>query len=338
MGKTTIHDVARLANVSPSAVSIVLNNRPGVSDATRKSILEIIEQLGYAPNPNSRRLLFNKTYNIAILFPGNASPLDHSFYAEINTAVLHECEAQGYNLIFASFAFKNGTVQFPNLIKACDVDGVIFYGDVDPAVLQALSKYELPHIIIDNHVNLPHVLSVSANYRHAAQMAVKHLAELGHRKIAYIGNYANTDFGMQTLSGYRKALEDSGLSSPSQWVQCEAFSEDSAYACMEKILKDPVRPTAIACGADIYAIGAIRCIKDHGLKVPDDLSVTGIDDILLSRYTDPTITTVKIDKGEIGKTAVQLLLQAIGGESVAGVTTQSDQLIQRNSTQKYTEV
>lgn len=332
MGRTTIHDVARLANVSPSAVSIVLNNRPGVSDATREKILQIVEQLGYAPNPNSRRLLFNKTYNIAILFPGSASPLDHSFYSEINTAVLHECEKQGYNLIFASYTVKNGTVQFPNLIKASDVDGVIFYGDVDNAVLEALSKYELPHIIIDNHVNLPDVLSVSANYRHAAQVAARHLIALGHRKIAYIGNFANTDFGMQTLCGYQDALASASLAAPALWVQCGAFSEDSAYACMEKILESPEQPTAIACGADIYAIGAIRCIKDHGLQVPKDFSVTGIDDILLTRYTDPTITTVKIDKGEIGKTAVQLLLQAISGESVSGITTQSDQLILRNST------
>ncbi len=335
MGKATIHDVARLANVSPSAVSIVLNNRPGVSDATRKSILEIIEQLGYAPNPNSSRLLFNKTYNIAILFLRSASPLDHSFYSEINTAVLHECEKQGYNLIFASFTTQNGTVQFPNLIKACDVDGVIFYGDVDPAVLRALSKYDLPHIIIDNHVHMSNVLSVSANYRHAAEVAVKHLTDLGHRKIAYIGNYANTDFGAQTLSGYQQALSDADFSVSARWVQCEAFSENSAYACMERILSCAELPTAIACSADIYAIGAIRCIKDNGLKVPDDFSVTGIDDILLSRYTDPTITTVKIDKGEIGKTAVQLLLQAIAGESVSGITIQSDQLIQRNSTSKY---
>jgi len=333
MGRKTIHDVARLANVSPSAVSIVLNNKPGVSDATRKSVLEIIDQLGYAPNPNSRRLLFNKTNNIAILFPKSASPLDHSFYSEINTAVLHECEKKGYNLIFASFSTKNDKVQFPDLIKARDVDGVIFYGDVAPAVLSALAKYELPHIIIDSHTLLPDVLFVSADYCHGAQVAVRHLIELGHREIGYIGNFADTDFGAQTLSGYQKAMAEAGLSAPEHWIACEAASEDSAYQCMEEILACPQRPTAIACGADIYAIGVIRCIKAHGLRVPEDFSVAGIDDILLSRYTDPTITTVKIDKGEIGKTAVKLLIQAISGEKVAGVTICSDQLIPRKSTQ-----
>ena len=337
MAKTTIHDVARLAKVSPSAVSIVLNNRPGVSDATRKSVMEIVEQLGYAPNPNSRRLLFKKTNNIAILFPRSTSPLEHSFYSEINTAVLRECEINGYNLIFSSFSAKNDKVQFPDLIKACDVDGVIFYGDVNPTVLNALAKYELPHIIIDNHTLLPDVLCVSADYHHASQVAVKYLMELGHREIAYIGNSAQTDFGAQTLSGYQKALAAGKISVPEAWQQCDAFCENSAYQCMEKILACPQRPTAIACGADIYAIGAIQCIKDHGFKVPEDFSVAGIDDILLSRYTDPTITTVKIDKGEIGKTAVQLLIQAIDGESVSGIVIQSDQLIPRKSTKEYSK-
>lgn len=335
MGKSTIHDVARLAKVSPSAVSIVLNNRPGVSEETRKKVLEIIEQLGYAPNPNSRRLLFHKTNNIAILFPRSASPLEHSFYSEINTAVLRECEINGYNLIFSSFSTKNDKVQFPDLIKACDVDGVIFYGDVNPAVLNALAKYELPHILIDNHTLLPDVLCVSADYHHAAEVAVRYLMDLGHRDIAYIGNSAQTDFGAQTLSGYQKALTAGQITAPKEWLQCDASCEESAYRCMESILACAQRPTAIACGADIYAIGAIQCIKDHGFQVPQDFSVAGIDDILLSRYTDPTITTVKIDKGEIGRTAVRLLIQAIGGEPVHGIAIRSDQLIPRKSTKPH---
>ena len=337
MSKITIREVARLANVSPSAVSIVLNDKKGVSDTTRKKVMDIVNQLGYAPNPSSRRLLFNKTNNIAILFQKNTSPLEHYFYSEINTAVLRECEDKGYNLIFASFVVEKNEVSFPNLIKSYDVDGIIFYGDVDALVLSSLAKYDIPYIVIDNHTLLPEILSVSADYLHAAYVSVSHLIQLGHKKIAYIGNGLLTNFSTQTFSGYQKAIAETNISAPVQWIQFDASQEETAYRCMKNILSCPQRPTAVFCCADIYAIGAINCIKDFKLKVPDDFSVSSIDDIILARYTDPTITTVKIDKGEIGKKAINLLIDKINGLSVSSITIKSDQLIIRKSTKKYYE-
>ncbi|MBR7092443.1 MAG: LacI family DNA-binding transcriptional regulator [Clostridia bacterium] len=334
MKKMTIREVARLANVSPSAVSIVLNDRKGVSDETRERVKGIIDQLGYAPNPSSRRLLFNKTNNIAILFQKKTSPLEHFFYSEINTAVLRECEDKGYNLIFASFVVENNEVIFPNLIKSYDVDGVIFYGDVDAAVLNSLAKYEIPYIVIDNHAMLPGVLSVSADYKHAAYVSVSHLLRLGHKKIAYIGNGQLTNFNTQTFAGYKQALQEKNISISAEWIQFDASQEESAYRCMKNILLSAKSPTAVFCCADIYAIGAIKCLKDLHYKVPDDVSVSGIDDILLARYTDPTITTVKVDKCEIGQKAINLLINLINGLSVASITIRPDQLIVRESTKE----
>ena len=258
MKKMTIREVARLANVSPSAVSIVLNDRKGVSDETRERVKGIIDQLGYAPNPSSRRLLFNKTNNIAILFQKKTSPLEHFFYSEINTAVLCECEDKGYNLIFASFVVENNEVIFPNLIKSYDVDGVIFYGDVDAAVLNSLAKYEIPYIVIDNHAMLPGVLSVSADYKHAAYVSVSHLLRLGHKKIAYIGNGQLTNFNTQTFAGYKQALQEKNISISAEWIQFDASQEESAYRCMKNILLSAKSPPAVFCCADIYAIGAIK--------------------------------------------------------------------------------
>ncbi len=337
MKKITIREVARLANVSPSAVSIVLNGKKGVSDATRERVMEIVNQLGYAPNPSSRRLLFNKTNNIAILFQKSTSPLEDFFYSEINKSVLCECEDMGYNLIFASFEVKNNEVVFPNLIKSYDVDGIIFYGDVDATVLSSLAKYEIPYIVVDNHAILPEILSVSADYQHAAYVSVSHLISLGHKKIAFIGNGKLTSFSTQTFSGYKRAIEEKNLSIPAEWIQFDASQEQTAYRCMKNILLCPQRPTAVFCCADIYAIGAIQCLKDLKIRVPDDFSVSSIDDIILASYTDPTITTVKIDKGEIGKKAVRLLIDLIDGMPVSSITLKSDQLIVRDSTKRYVE-
>jgi LacI family transcriptional regulator len=332
MAKLTIIEIAKLANVSPSAVSIVLNNKKGVSDDTRNKITEIIERLQYTPNPNSRRLIFNKTNNIAVLFKKNISPLDHFFYSEINNAILQECELLGYNLIFASVAYENGNVILPNVIKAYDVDGVIFYGDMDNEVLDSIKKFDIPFIIVDSHLSGPNVLRVNANYMEAAYVAVSYLISIGHTRIAYIGDHSLTNYSTQTFAGYKKAIDEHKISIPMNWVQIDATDETAAYSCMKSILDQKDVPSAVFCCADIYAIGAINCIKNSGLSVPKDISVVGVDDIILSTYVDPPLTTIKIDKNEMGRIAINMLTQKIQNETVENAFVKSDNLIVRKST------
>lgn len=332
MPKTTIKEVAQLAGVSPSAVSFVLNNKPGVSAETRKRIQDIIEQVGYLPNPNSRRLIFQKTNNIAVLFKSNLSPLDQYFYSEINAVVLRECEARGYNLIFTSMHSENGRTDFPSVVKSYDVDGILFCGDLESTTLTDLERYEIPYVVIDSHSPSLRAVSVSADYAVAAKTAVEYLVGLGHRRIGYIGNSLVPDFDTQTLAGYHRVLDKHQLSAAPEWIQTEAVDELSGYACMRRILESEDRPSAVFCCADIYAIGALRAIKEAGLSVPEDISLVGIDDIVLSRYTDPMLTTVKIDKVEMGRIAVSLLMRKIAGEVVLGVSVPSDTLITRQST------
>lgn len=332
MPKMTIKEVAKLADVSPSAVSFVINNKKGVSPETRDKVLKIIEQVGYIPNPNSRRLIFNKSNNFVVLFKKNISPLEHYFYAEINNVILHECETHGYNLIFASIIVEDNKIEFPAVVKSYDVDGIIFYGDVDPLILRNLNKYDIPYIIIDSHTPSENTLSVIADYSVAAYTAVNYLIELGHTKIAYIGNSFLTGFSAQTFSGYKKAMGENDLAPDMQWIQLESQDELSAGQCMKNILSCKTHPTAVFCSADIYAIGAIRAIKDADLNVPDDISIVSIDDIILSRYTDPMLTTIKIDKSEMGRIAINLLLKTIQGEVVENAVIESDKLIVRGST------
>ncbi len=332
MAKMTIKEVARLANVSISAVSFVLNDKKGVSQETREKVRQIIEQVGYTPNPNSRRLIFNKTNNIVVLFKKNIATLENYFYAEINNVILHECETRGYNLIFASMEISNNEIEFPNVIKSYDVDGIIFYGDIDPLVLNGLLKFDIPYIIIDSHIPGSEFLGVAANYAEAAYAAMNHLILLGHRSIAYICNNLFANLSAQTFTGYKKAIEEYNLTTNMQWIQLDAQDEDSAYQCMKSILASNPLPTAVFCSSDIYAIAAIRCIKEAGLKVPDDISIISIDDILLSRYTDPMLTTVKIDKVQMAHIAMDLLIKKIQEEPVKSVTMEAGSLIIRNST------
>ncbi|MGE5557217.1 MAG: LacI family DNA-binding transcriptional regulator [Bacillota bacterium] len=331
MSKSTIKEIAKLAGVSPSAVSIVLNNKPGVSEETRKKVAEIVEKLQYTPNPSSRRLLFNRTGNIAVLFAKEASPLEHFFYAELNQVILHECEARNYNLVFASFTAKNGRVIFPSVIKAYDADGVIFYGDMDPLVLNEVKKFEMPFILVDNHLVTGDVFCVYTDYQEAAYLAACHLIQSGHSRIAYLGSNSPPAFGAQTFAGFKKAMEGYKLFLPLNWVETEANDEASAYRLMDKVLAQVDKPTAVFCAADIYAISAMKCIKAHSLRVPEDISVIGIDDIMLAGYVEPALTTVRINKAEMGKIAVDLLTKRIDKTPVTNAAVPVGDIIVRDS-------
>lgn len=316
MPKLTIKEIAKIAGVSPSAVSIVLNNKTGVSEETRKKVSEIVERLQYIPNQNSRRLLFNKSNNIAVLFKKNASPLEHLFYSELNSVILHECESLNYNLIFTSVSVEGKNVILPGVIRSYDVDGVILYGDVDIQIINALKKFDLPFVIVDSHYIIDDTLNVYADYMVAAYTAASHLLELGHKSIAYIGNSTQSHFSAQTFSGYKKAIEECKLAIPMHWIQFTADDEETAYSCMTNILSSDMYPTAVFCAADIYAIGAVKCIRDKGFTIPQDISVIGIDDIILSKYIAPPLTTVKIDKVEMGKIAMELLVKQMEDPSL----------------------
>lgn len=333
--KLTIKEIAKIAGVSPSAVSIVLNNRKGVSDKTRENVKHIVDTLEYIPNQTSRRLLFNKTNNIAILFKKNMSPMDHMFHSELTSAILNECENHGYNLMFASMSVGNNSVQFSNAIKSRDVDGVIIYNDIEPFVLDSLNKLEIPCIIVDCHPGFEKAPCVCADYKEAAYTATKYLISLGHDDIAYIGNSSIKAYGLNTFSGFKKAVEENMIPLPINWLQMEAVDEETAYSCMQNILSYKQIPSAIFCASDIYALGVLHCIKDSGLSVPDDISIIGIDDILLSSYIEPALTTIKIDKVKMGRLAIEMLLKTIEKQAVENITIESNELILRKSTKKH---
>ncbi|NJD04153.1 MAG: LacI family transcriptional regulator [Ruminiclostridium sp.] len=332
MPKLTIKEIAKLAGVSPSAVSIVLNNRKGVSDETRKKVDAIVKRMQYTPNPNSRRLLFHKTNNIAVLFKKSISPLEHLFHSELNTVIMHECETLGYNLLFAAVSVEDDLVILPNVIKSRDIDGIIFYGDIGPLIIRSIKEFDIPFIVVDTHCPDSNILSISTDYAVAAYTATKYLTSLGHTRIAYLGNSMLAQYTDRTFTGFKKAIEESKTALPVSWIQFGANDEMSARQCMENIFASGQLPTAVFCSADIYAIGAMKCLKSHSLNIPKDISVIGIDDIILSRYIDPSLTTIKIDKVEMGRIAIDLLIKKIEKISVANHYVSADNLIVRAST------
>lgn len=331
MSKLTIKDIAKMAGVSPTAVSFVLNNKDGISEETRKKVNDVIRSTNFRPSLNSRRLFFKKSFNISIVIKQSSSPFFDLFYFEIAKGVLEKSKDFGYNVVFTDISSNENGIVFPDIIKHNDTDGIIFFQDTEGSILNEINKRSIPYVVIDSHSSNSSFTWINADYRLSAYAATKFLIEQGHKNIAFIGSSYIPDFYLQAFIGFKNALEDLKLSIPPSWIQIDAADEISSYKCMEKILKSPAVPSAVFCAADIFAIGAIKCVKDNGYSIPGDISFIGIDDILLSRYIEPALTTVRIDKTKMGTLAMELLVRKINGEPVESVSVESDNIVVRDS-------
>ncbi|MDR3644483.1 MAG: LacI family DNA-binding transcriptional regulator [Clostridia bacterium] len=331
MSKLTIKEIAKMAGVSPTTVSFVLNDKQGVSDETRKKVKEIIQKTNFKPSLNSRRLFFKKSYNISLVMQQTSSPFDDLFYFDITKGLLEKSKKFGYNLVFADIDMRGNNVVLPEIIRRNDTDGVVFLADMPPAIINQIEKREIPFVVIDSQSLSNEYSSIRADYRLSARTATKYLVDMGHRDIAFVGKSNVPNFYLQVFSGYKDVLDEAGIPIPSSWIQIDAVDELSAYHCMEHILRSGSIPSAVFCATDVFSIGAINCARSMGYRVPEDISFASIDDVLLSRYFDPRLTTVSIDMFKMGSLAMEMIVQKINGKPVQSVTIESDNLIIRDS-------
>ena len=334
MSRVTIRDIAKMAGVSPSAVSFVINDKPGVSEETRKLVKNIIKKTGFVPNISSRRLVFKRSFNIALVMNDENSPMEDLFYVGIMRGLLKRSKDYGYNIVFTEIDIKNDEVRLPRLIRQHDTDGVIFLQDCAPAITSAIKSLDIPYVIVDAQEDNPQNISININYELAALTSTSYLIENGHRKIAFISKGSVPNFYMQTFKGFCRALDKYNISIPPYWIQITATNESDAYGCMKSILESKSTPTAVFCAVDSFAIGAIKCAYDKGYKIPDDISFTGIDNLFLSEYLTPSLTTININKEQLGSLATDLIVKMIEKEEVTSVHVRSDELIIRNSVMK----
>ena len=331
MAKLTIKELAKLAGVSQTAVSFILNGKPGVSEQTRQKVLEIIEQTNYKVDRNSQRLALKKSFNICLAYLETSSPFDDLFYFEVAKGMLSKSSEFGYNIVLCKIEVAKNHYKLPDVITSCDTDGIIFFQDINPQIMYEIESYGIPCVVVDVHAEAGQVPSVSHNAEQYTYEGVSFLLQNGHTEIGIISSCYISDFWMQIFSGYTKALSEHGLFINPAWVQNSAVNEDGAYACMDRILRAGPTPTAIFCGGDIFAIGAMRCLKDRGIHVPDQISIMGVDNIILGTYVDPPLTTINLDKLEMGEIAIGLLIQKIEGKPCESVVLNHSGIIQRGS-------
>lgn len=331
MAKFTIKELAKLAGVSQTAVSFILNGKPGVSEQTRRKVLEIIEQTNYKADRNSQRLALKKSFNICLAYLETSSPFDDLFYFEVAKGMLSKNSEFGYNIVLCKIEIENNNYKLPDVITSRDTDGVIIFQDINPQIMFDIESYGIPCVVVDSHIDVGQISSVSHDAEKYSYEGVKYLLEWGHSRIGIISSSYIPNFWLQCFSGYSRALFERNLMINPAWVQSTAVNEDSAYLCMERIIGSGALPTAVFCGGDVFAIGAIRCLKDHGIRVPEEVSIIGVDNIILGRYIDPPLTTIALNQIQMGELAIGLLIQRIEGKPCESVLLNTAGIITRGS-------
>ena len=313
----TIYDVAKAAQVSPATVSIVLNQKRGVSEATRKRVLDIMAALHYTPNLNSRKLTLNKSFNIFVVFGGKASALEDLFYTAALEGVMEECGRHNYNTVISDSANDFESSMLKRAMDQQNVDGVIFLQSVQPTVATALNARRLPFVVLDAHQTEDGIPAVSCDYRQAALRAVSYLIELGHKDIAFMGADTVPAFHASMLQGYRTALEQAQLPLlPNRIFPVSGEKKDIATAT-DTLLKESNLPDAVFCSSDIVAVALLQSLAAREVRVPSKISVLAVDNIFLGRFCYPPLTTLDVPKREMGMSAARMLLGMITDGSLA---------------------
>lgn len=332
MANLTIKDIARMAGVSTTAVSFVLNNRPGVSDSTRQKVQQIIRQTSFIPNVHTRRLNLGKSFTIHVVLKQYAYGLYNQFALETLSGVFKEGKSLGYSIIFTLVDEDMPCEQIIESVRSKDCDGIILNQIDDPVLLSQLQREKIPFVCVDAHLpanaSLP---MVEVDYYDAAYRATGYLYDHGHREVGFIGPETPVEHCANTLRGFTDCLREKGLSCNPDWVARIPFSQASTEAAVDSMLELDKLPTALLCSCDAVAIDVIRRAKARGIRIPEDVSVIGIDDLLVSRYLDPALSTMTFDKELLGAKAMELLYQIMQDTEHENHNTISTVLVERGS-------
>jgi DNA-binding LacI/PurR family transcriptional regulator len=311
--RATIKDVAAEARVSPATISYVLNNKESISAETRERVLRAIEKLNYVPNLSARGLVVKSSRLIGVVIPQTEDSsmlmFNNPFYSEIIGSIEYHARVSGYHVLISG---TNADDSYLKLASERNLDGIIIIGMYADEFYSELKKTNIPIVLVDSYCEDHHFHSVQINDRYGAYIATKHLLDCGHRDIALIaGELKQNGVVEMRYRGYCDALKEYGIPLREQLVFAGQVDFKSGMAQGERIAKSGLKPTAAFAAADIMAIGAIKRLSQLGIHVPEDISIIGFDDINLSQYINPGLTTVKQDIQKKGETAVKIILNGI---------------------------
>lgn len=325
----TIKDIAVEAGVSVSTVSRILNNKPDVSAKTRQNVKQVIDKLNYNPNNIARGLVLRKTYTIGLIIPDISNP----FFPEVARGVEDNAKEFGYSVIFCNTDNdKQREKEAIKLLRSKQVDGIILSLSVsNKNRLDKLSEEGFPTVQIDRKVPGSSLPAVTIDNVLSAYNATKHLVGSGHSRLAHITGNLETTTGCDRLEGFQQVLRAYNLPQRKVWIREGDYSKKSGYEQMKYMLSQQERPTAVFAANDLMAIGAYAAAFDSGLRIPEDISIVGHDDIDVSSIIRPELTTISQPKYELGQKAFEVLLNVIEGSNNEQDTVLPTELILRKS-------
>lgn len=331
--RPTIRDVAQRAGVSKGAVSFALNGRPGVADETRERILRAADELGWRPNASARALSKRRSLAIGLVLARPPAQIGNDPYFGQLLAGMEEILAvQGYALVMSVVGDNEAEVAtYRRLVSDQRIDGAVL---IDPRAddprYPLLAELEIPAVVVGDPVWTCAHPYIAADERPVVQEAVRHLIDLGHRRIGHVSGPLNVAHAVVRERAWRDAMADAGLDC------CESvdggFSAEGATTATERLLDDDRPPTAIVYANDIMAIAGMGVARERGLRVPDDLSIVGYDDITLAQHIDPPLTTIRQDPVAAGRIAAARLLATLNGTGPEHVTPPEPTFVLREST------
>ncbi len=306
----TITEIAKLANVSKSSVSLVLNNKPGVSAKTRAKVLGIMKKYRYHPNQIAQSLAGGETKSIGLI----VKEIDNPYFGRLMRGVYDACSKLGYTVLLGSS--EQSTEKEAEIIRTMmnkRVDGLIISPlqseEADYSYLVDLTKEDFPLVILGTIPNFP-TNSVDIDNFAAAFDAVSHLIRLGHRNILHLAGPSG--HGLKRLEGFRAAMQEYGLPVQRQSVvQVQPYAPFGYQAGKEMFASRTGAPTAVFCYNDLVALGLMNALADLGIDVPDSVSVMGFDDIDIAGHLRIPLTTVRMPAYEIGTSAADLLISRL---------------------------
>ncbi|MCK0471290.1 catabolite control protein A [Halalkalibacter sp. APA_J-10(15)] len=313
---TTIYDVAREAGVSMATVSRVVNGNPNVKPTTRKKVLEAIERLGYRPNAVARGLASKKTTTVGVIIPDISS----IFFAELARGIEDIATMYKYNIILCnSDQNKEKEIHLINTLLEKQVDGIVFMGSqITEDHVTDFKRSPVPIVLaatFDKELEVP---SVNVDYQQAAFDAITHLIENGHKNIGMVtGTLDDPVNGYQKFIGYRRAIEEAGLTFNENLVKIGDYTYDSGIEAMNQFLDSGEKPSAIFVATDEMALGVIHGAQDRGLSIPEDIEVIGFDNTRLATMIRPTLSTVVQPIYDIGAVSMRLLTKYMNKEEVS---------------------
>jgi LacI family transcriptional regulator len=307
----TIDELAKLANVSKSTVSKALNNRPDVSAETKRKILELSRENNFTPNAFGKGLRSKITKNIGVIFTREKHPLlNNPFFSRVLEGIEAELALNEYDLVL-NIIQGNKTNDLPRMIKERRVDGIILVGVFNDIFIDRIIDEKINVVQVDPKRTVKSFSQVFIDNEHGALLATQHLIDHGHKRIGFVsGDLQRLSF-KQRLEGYRKALEHNNIEFDKKLLRCGGLED--GYNQFKSLLKTE-KPTAIFSANDYNALLGYSAINDMGLKIPDDISIMGFDDIWSTSISKPPLSTIRVYKEELGSIGVRTLLRIINGE------------------------